>query len=344
MASIGLERVRKVYGPGQVAVDGLSLDVSDGELVVLVGPSGSGKSTVLRLVAGLDPVTTGRVRIGTRDVTDVPPQDRDLAMVFQSYALYPHKTVRDNLTFGLRVRGLDRTTIDTRVRRAAESLGITPLLDRRPAQLSGGERQRVALGRAIVREPQGFLLDEPLSNLDPRLRVATRAEIALLHQRLAVTMRYVTHDQEEAMTLGDRIAVMRHGRIEQIGQPMEVFERPATTFVAEFIGTPAMNLIPAHRLPELAPGRGAVPAAVLGIRPHDIDMSSVTEADIVGRVAVRELLGATMVLHVRADAMPEPLVRVAMAAGAAEALDTPVGLRLRRDRVHRFDDAGRRLE
>jgi multiple sugar transport system ATP-binding protein len=211
--------------------------------MVLVGPSGSGKSTVLRLIAGLELPTAGRILIDGRDVTAVPPQHRDLAMVFQNYALYPHKSVRENLAFGLRVRRVDAAEIDRRVRAAAATLGIEALLDRRPSQLSGGQRQRVAVGRAIVREPKAFLFDEPLSNLDPQLRAALRTELGLLHRRLAATMVYVTHDQEEAMTLGTRVAVMRDGAIEQIGPPLALFRRPANTFVAGFVGSPAMNVV-----------------------------------------------------------------------------------------------------
>ncbi len=239
MASITLDRVSKIYPNGQVAARDLTLEVADGELVVLVGPSGSGKSTVLRLIAGLETPTAGHIFIDGRDVTDVPPQRRDLAMVFQSYALYPHKSVRENLAFGLRVRRVAAAQIDARVRATAAALGIEALLDRKPAQLSGGQRQRVALGRAIVREPRAFLLDEPLSNLDPILRAGTRAELALLHRRLAATMVYVTHDQEEAMTLGTRVAVMRDGIIEQVAPALEVFRRPANVFVAGFVGSPA---------------------------------------------------------------------------------------------------------
>ena len=242
MASITLDRVSKIYPNGQVAARDLTLEVADGELVVLVGPSGSGKSTVLRLIAGLETPTAGHIFIDGRDVTDVPPQRRDLAMVFQSYALYPHKSVRENLAFGLRVRRVAAAQIDARVRATAAALGIEALLDRKPAQLSGGQRQRVALGRAIVREPRAFLLDEPLSNLDPILRAGTRAELALLHRRLAATMVYVTHDQEEAMTLGTRVAVMRDGIVEQVAPALEVFRRPANVFVAGFVGSPGMNL------------------------------------------------------------------------------------------------------
>ncbi|MGE0450550.1 MAG: ABC transporter ATP-binding protein [Vicinamibacterales bacterium] len=242
MASITLDGVSRVFPGGHVAVRDLSLQIRDGELLVLVGPSGSGKSTVLRLIAGLDDATSGRVLIGDEDVTAVPPQARDLAMVFQSYALYPHMTVRQNLEFGLRMRRTSPATADERVRRTAEMLGIAPLLDRRPSQLSGGQRQRVAVGRALAREARAYLLDEPLSNLDPLLRVETRTELGQLHRRLGSTMVYVTHDQEEAMTLGTRIAVMREGRLEQVGAPLDLYRRPANRFVAQFIGTPAMNV------------------------------------------------------------------------------------------------------
>lgn len=347
MAPVSLRNLYKRFGKTEV-IHAVDLEVADGELVVLVGPSGSGKSTALRLVAGLDPVTSGRVRIDDRDVTGVPAQDRDLAMVFQSYALYPHKTVRDNLAFGLRVRGVDGATITERIGRTTDALGIATLLDRRPAQLSGGERQRVALGRAIVREPKGFLLDEPLSNLDPGLRAATRAELALLHRRLDATMIYVTHDQEEAMTLAGRMAVVRHGRLEQVGPPMEVFERPANVFVAEFVGTPTMNLLPARLVAELAASGeiGGETTAVLGVRPQDVDVVSASEADLAdlaGRVTVRELLGTTALLHVRVEGLGERLVRIIVPADAAVALDATIGLRLRRDRVHRFDAAGQRI-
>ena len=236
MAHVAVESVRKVYPNGHVAIGQVDLTVADGELMVLVGPSGCGKSTLLRLIAGLETPTAGRILIDGRDVTSLPPQDRDVAMVFQSYALYPHLTVRENLAFGLRVRRTPRDVIATQVERAAAALGLEPLLDRKPGQLSGGQRQRVALGRAMVRNPKVFLLDEPLSNLDARLRMETRAELARLHRRLGATSVYVTHDQEEAMTLGERMAVIRDGRIEQVAQPLEVYRRPASLFVAEFVG------------------------------------------------------------------------------------------------------------
>ena len=333
MAAVTLERLRKTHPNGYVAVADVSLDISDGELLVLVGPSGSGKSTVLRLIAGLDAPTAGRVTLGGHDVTGLPPQDRDLAMVFQSYALYPHKTVRENLVFGLRVRRLPAAVIAERVQRAAAALGIEALLDRRPAQLSGGERQRVALGRAVVREPRAFLLDEPLSNLDPRLRASTRAELALLHRRLNATMIHVTHDQEEALTLGNRIAVMRSGAIEQIGAPMDVYQQPANTFVAEFIGTPAMNLLPPGTLAWQPEG------SIAGIRPHDVEVVPLDDADDTARVEVLEPLGSTLLLHARLNRRPDLLVRVVVSSDARTGVDATIGLRLRRDRLHLFDAA-----
>ena len=245
MARVKLEGVRKVYGDGgHVAVHGVDLEVRDGEFVVLVGPSGCGKSTTLRMVAGLETISAGKLWIGDRLVNDVPPKDRDIAMVFQSYALYPHMSVRENMAFALRLRRLPKAEIDRRVKEAAAILDIEPILDRTPRQLSGGQRQRVAVGRAIVRQPQVFLFDEPLSNLDAKLRVQTRREISKLHRQLAATMLYVTHDQTEAMTMGDRIVVLDAGRVQQIGAPLDLYERPANRFVAGFIGSPAMNFVP----------------------------------------------------------------------------------------------------
>jgi multiple sugar transport system ATP-binding protein len=242
VASIRIERLTKSYGASAVLKD-LSLDIADGEFVVLVGPSGCGKTTTLKLLAGLDTATSGRIFIGDRDVTDLAPGDRDVAMVFQNYALYPHLSVRSNMAFGLRMRGTPRAEREKRVRAAAAMLGIEHLLDRRPRALSGGQRQRVALGRAIVREPRAFLMDEPLSNLDAALRARTRAEISALHDRLKVTTLYVTHDQTEAMTMADRIVVMKDGEVQQVAPPAEMFARPANLFVAGFIGSPAMNFL-----------------------------------------------------------------------------------------------------
>jgi multiple sugar transport system ATP-binding protein len=251
VAEIVLDNLGKVFSGGVVAVDGVSLTIGSGEFLVLVGPSGCGKSTLLRMIAGLEEVTSGTISIGERDVTDLPPRARDIAMVFQSYALYPHMTVRQNLGYGLKVRKTPKREIGERVTRAAELLGLDQLLDRKPAALSGGQRQRVAMGRAIVREPKAFLMDEPLSNLDAKLRVSMRAQLAALHARLATTTIYVTHDQIEAMTLGQRVAVMRDGRIQQVDTPQELYARPANLFVAAFIGSPAMNLVEA----ELAHGQ-----------------------------------------------------------------------------------------
>ena len=354
MASISLREVGKRYPNGYVALERLSLDIVDGELLVLVGPSGSGKSTVLRLIAGLEPVTAGRIVIGEEDVTDIPPQERDLAMVFQSYALYPHKSVRDNLAFGLRMRGTSPEQVRERVSRVAESLGLGALLDRRPAELSGGQRQRVALGRAIVREPRAFLLDEPLSNLDALLRSATRAELALLHRRIGATMVYVTHDQEEAMTLGTRIAVMNQGRIEQVDAPVEIYEHPATPFVARFVGAPAMNLWPAQvetrdggvvvRIDGFAlpihrelPSTAATASRLVGIRPHDVKLEPEGAGLADGVVEVVEALGSHTTVHVRLAGAPDSeLVRVVIAASAAPAPGDKVALALDASRLHFF--------
>ncbi|MFN2399574.1 MAG: ABC transporter ATP-binding protein [Gemmatimonadaceae bacterium] len=243
MANVTLAGVRKVYENGHVAVHEVNLEVEDGEFIVLVGPSGCGKSTTLRIIAGLEPQSTGTVSIGGRVVSDMAPKDRDIAMVFQSYALYPHMSVYQNLAFALKLRKLPRKEIDERVQRAANILGIQPILNRKPKQLSGGQRQRVAVGRAIVREPQVFLFDEPLSNLDAKLRVQMRREIAKLHRDLSATIIYVTHDQVEAMTMGDRIVVMNEGRVQQIDTPLNLYNHPVNTFVAGFIGSPAMNFI-----------------------------------------------------------------------------------------------------
>jgi multiple sugar transport system ATP-binding protein len=323
MASISLRGVSKAFAAG-IAVRDVSLDVADGELLVVLGPSGSGKSTVLRLIAGLEEPTSGEIRVGDRDVTHEPPQARDLAMVFQNYALYPHKTVRENLEFGLRVRRVDPARVRERVDRTARLLGIEALLARKPSELSGGQRQRVALGRALVREPQAFLLDEPLSNLDPVLRAATRAELALLHRRLGATMVYVTHDQEEAMTLGSRIAVMRDGRLEQLDAPLEIFRRPANVFVATFVGTPAMNI---WREGERD----------LGIRPQDVELTAVGAGDVDGSIEIVERLGVSTVLHVRAGAPHVEMLRIVVDGAHQAAAGDRIGLRLRPERLHCFD-------
>ncbi|MEP6904687.1 MAG: sn-glycerol-3-phosphate ABC transporter ATP-binding protein UgpC [Gemmatimonadales bacterium] len=310
MARVRLEGIRKMYQDGTVAVHGVDLDVADGEFVVLVGPSGCGKSTTLRMVAGLESITDGKLMIGDRAVNDVPPKDRDIAMVFQSYALYPHMTVRDNLAFALKLRGNSKAEIAKRVEQAATILGINDFLDRTPRQLSGGQRQRVALGRAIVRQPQVFLFDEPLSNLDAQLRVQMRREIARLHQELAATMIYVTHDQVEAMTLGDRIVVMNKGHVQQIDTPMNLYDHPRNRFVAGFIGSPAMNFVDGtitatDPLQFVAEGNAfsfPVPAALaervrglegrpltLGIRPEDVSVAIDTGPTI--------FLGESTIVH-----------------------------------------------
>jgi sn-glycerol 3-phosphate transport system ATP-binding protein len=313
MASVTLEEVRKVYAGGVEAVKGVTLAIPDGSFTVLLGPSGCGKSTLLRMIAGLETVTEGTVRIGTRIVNDVEPADRDIAMVFQNYALYPHMSVYDNLAYGLRNRGVPRPEIDRRVAEAARMLEIEPFLKRKPRQLSGGQRQRVAMGRAIVREPQAFLFDEPLSNLDAKLRVQMRIEIRRLHNRLKATSIFVTHDQVEAMTLADIVVVMNQGRIEQAGRPLEVYRRPASRYVATFIGAPPMNLIPGRvEAPGLVALEGggrlayspedfkAAAGAMIevGVRPEDllVDTAGGAAGFDFRREFVEEL-GATRLVH-----------------------------------------------
>jgi multiple sugar transport system ATP-binding protein len=332
MAQVTLESVSKVYPDGTVAVRDLSLEISDGELMVFVGPSGCGKTTALRMVAGLEEITDGEIRIGDHVVNRMPPRERDVAMVFQTYALYPHKSIYDNLAFPLRLRKLPRGEIDSRVRRIARLLELEEQLRRRPRQLSGGQRQRVAMGRAIVREPQVFLMDEPLSNLDAKLRAQMRAEIALLHKELGITTIYVTHDQVEAMTLGQRVAVMRKGELLQVASPQELYERPANLFVAGFIGSPAMNFIEAEvartdgrvevrvgdqRLAvderELAHHDGLAAyegqRVILGVRPEHVEDAALV-ADAAadrrfrGLVQFRESLGSEVVVHVQLEAAP----------------------------------------
>src|SRR6266853_2936963 len=274
MAQIILEHVEKAYAGGVKAIDDLSLDVKDGEFMVFVGPSGCGKSTALRSIAGLEEITAGTITIGNRVVNDLPPKDRDIAMVFQNYALYPHMTVEQNLAFGLQLRKTPKDEIKRRVDEAARMLGLEQYLKRKPAALSGGQRQRVAMGRAIVREPQAFLMDEPLSNLDAKLRVSMRSELARMHERLNVTTIYVTHDQIEAMTLGHRVAVLREGVLQQLDAPRELYHHPVNVFVAAFIGSPAMNLVEAHV------ERGVAHVGELSI-PLPADMQGADGRDIV---------------------------------------------------------------
>ncbi|MDO5630761.1 MAG: sn-glycerol-3-phosphate import ATP-binding protein UgpC [Paracoccus sp. (in: a-proteobacteria)] len=296
MASITLTDLGKVYTGGTRAVGGVNIDIADGEMIVLVGPSGCGKSTLLRMVAGLETISEGTVKIGDRVVNNVEPADRDIAMVFQNYALYPHMTVRQNLAYGLKNRRTPRAEIDRRVDEAAAILQIGPFLDRKPRALSGGQRQRVAMGRAIVREPAAFLFDEPLSNLDAKLRVQMRLEIRELQRRLRTTSLYVTHDQLEAMTLADRLVVLNGGRVEQIGTPIEVYRRPASAFVAGFIGSPAMNLIPARAVPHLP---GSAHAGLIGIRPEDL--TPATDGQIEMTISAIEELGAQRLVHGRVN-------------------------------------------
>jgi multiple sugar transport system ATP-binding protein len=309
MASICFSEVSKVFPDGTHAVEGLDLDVADGGFTVLVGPSGSGKSTALRMVAGLEDASSGRVSIGERVVNDVAPRDRDIAMVFQSYALYPHMSVADNMGFALKMQRVGKGSIRDRVARASSRLGIGELLARRPRAWSGGQRQRVALGRAVVRSPSAFLMDEPLSNLDAKLRVEMRAYIARLHQDLGTTTLYVTHDQTEAMTMGDRVAVMRDGRLEQVDEPQRLYEQPENLFVAGFIGSPAMNLLRGSvlddgfvrlgtqrlRLARRTTHRGDV---VLGIRPEAVAPASEPGDDVLEMpVVLSEMLGSDVMLH-----------------------------------------------
>ena len=307
MGEINLGNVTKQYAGGVTAVDDLSLDVSDGEFLVLVGPSGCGKSTLLRVIAGLEEISTGTVRIGDVDVTNFAPRDRDIAMVFQNYSLYPHLSVRDNLAYGLKVRRTPKAEIRRRIEDVARLLHLEELLDRKPRQLSGGQRQRVAMGRAIVREPHAFLMDEPLSNLDAKLRVSMRSSLLQLHARLGVTTVYVTHDQVEAMTLGERVAVLSDGRLQQVDRPQVLYNQPANLFVATFIGSPAMNVVEARieggdvtfgdiRLPLAADRRPPLAdgaAVILGIRPEDLEDASFADSIAPGLDADVEVVEET---------------------------------------------------
>ncbi len=356
MAEVSLHAVRKSYGTTEV-IHGVSCDIAHGELVVIVGPSGCGKSTLLRMVAGLEEVTAGEVLIGGRVVNDVDAKDRDIAMVFQNYALYPHMTVRENMAYGLKIRGLPREQIASRVARAASTLQLEALLDRKPRQLSGGQRQRVAMGRAIVRDPQVFLFDEPLSNLDAQLRVQMRVEIKKLQQSLGTTSIYVTHDQVEAMTLADRLVVMNAGRAEQIGTPLALYERPATVFVAGFIGSPAMNFLPASVTEDgrlelgdrtrlscpaengaLAPGR----AVTIGIRPEHISPDRGAPGALMVTVELAEMLGTDTIVHGRLGDGTLLLARLpgTMQAKPRERLPLAVDAR----QLHLFDrETGKRI-
>ena len=360
MSAVTLHALEKRYPDGYHAVRGVSLEIAAGEFLVLVGPSGCGKSTTLRMVAGLEEISGGTVRIGDRVVNDVAPGDRDIAMVFQNYALYPHLTVRDNMAFGLRMRRMPAVEIDRRVAAAAESLSISHLLGRRPRELSGGQRQRVALGRAIVREPAVFLFDEPLSNLDAKLRVQMRAEIAALHRQLSATVIYVTHDQVEAMTLGQRIALMNHGVVQQVDAPLAIYHRPANRFVASFIGSPTMNFFSgavaegsfqlAAGGPRLPLPGAPVPAgpAVLGIRPEDFATAAGGDTIPFATVTVdmAEQLGHETLAHFQMPGAAASAASIARLPGdAAVQAGDRVDFAVRRQALHVFaaDDEGRRL-
>ncbi|MDR0952477.1 MAG: sn-glycerol-3-phosphate ABC transporter ATP-binding protein UgpC [Oscillospiraceae bacterium] len=331
MATVTLKGIKKVYDKDVVAVDDFNLEIEDKEFVVLVGPSGCGKSTTLRMIAGLEEITDGDLYIGDRLVNAVAPKDRDIAMVFQNYALYPHMTVYDNMAFALKLRKMPKAEIDAAVRRAAEILDITEYLQRKPKALSGGQRQRVAIGRAIVREPQVFLMDEPLSNLDAKLRNQMRAEIIKLRQRINTTFVYVTHDQTEAMTLGDRIVIMKDGFIQQVGTPNEVFHHPENLFVAGFIGSPQMNFfegelkkdggvysavvlgktieLPEEKQAELKAANAAPKAVIVGMRPEHILVADKTPESIEGKVVFSEMMGSSVHLHVMAGEKEVVIIR-----------------------------------
>jgi ABC-type sugar transport system ATPase subunit len=325
MAHVTLEHVTKRFDDDVVALDDLTLEVGDGEFLILVGPSGCGKTTALRIVAGLEKATAGTITIGDRVVNDVTPRDRDIAMVFQNYALYPHMSVRKNLAFGLKERRTPKPEIERRVHEVSGILGLDDLLKRRPAQLSGGQRQRVAMGRALVREPEAFLLDEPLSNLDAKLRVQMRAELKRIHQRLRITTIYVTHDQVEAMTLGDRIVVMSNGRMQQIGRPQDVYRRPANVFVAGFIGSPPMNLLRGRasdgrvRSGELELVRIATGDVAVGLRPEDLRLAGNGMPSFEFHVEVVEPLGNEVVVHGTVAGAP-------VETGAEEEAEIPIAV------------------
>ncbi|RYX99538.1 MAG: sn-glycerol-3-phosphate import ATP-binding protein UgpC [Bradyrhizobiaceae bacterium] len=354
MASVTLRDVKKIYPGGFEAIKGIGFDIPDGQFCVLVGPSGCGKSTLLRMVAGLETVTSGDVDIGGRVVNQVEPADRDIAMVFQNYALYPHMTVYNNMAYGLRNRGMANDEIDKRVREAAKTLELTTMLDRKPRQLSGGQRQRVAMGRAIVRQPKVFLFDEPLSNLDAKLRVAMRVEIRKLQRRLKTTSIYVTHDQLEAMTLADILVVMNSGVVEQIGSPLDIYSKPKTTFVASFIGAPPMNLIRLRddALSALVAGTGA---GILGVRPEDLVIAPAAPeggialdltVETIERVGAETYLygaraGREATVSTTPGELPEGEMIVRIPGLEAPAIGTHIRAVAPRDKLHLFSADGR---
>jgi multiple sugar transport system ATP-binding protein len=369
MAAVSFEHVTKRFGSDTVAVDDLTLTAHEGEFLILVGPSGCGKTTALRMVAGLEEISDGTVRIGDRIVNDLAPTQRDIAMVFQNYALYPHMSVYDNIAFPLRQQRLKKRELAARVEEAARLLGISEFLKRKPRELSGGQRQRVAIGRALVRRPQAFLMDEPLSNLDAKLRVQMRAELLSLHQRLGITTIYVTHDQTEAMTLGDRVAVLNQGVVQQVEVPERLYRRPANTFVASFIGSPAMNFIRGeaqgglvhvgpYAIEAPAPARRAGPVLV-GLRPEDFVVAngSATEPVLPARVEITEQLGPEVLVHFRVDGISTADISASngeteaasaslsdalvarLDAGFHAARGDAIGFQVRRDRMQLFDPA-----
>jgi sn-glycerol 3-phosphate transport system ATP-binding protein len=359
MANVALRDVRKTYPGGFEAIKGIDFEVGDGQFCVLVGPSGCGKSTLLRMVAGLETITSGEIDIGGRIVNQVEPAERDIAMVFQNYALYPHMSVYNNMAYGLRNRGMPKPEIESRVQEAARILEIGPMLDRKPGQLSGGQRQRVAMGRAIVRQPKVFLFDEPLSNLDAKLRIAMRVEIRKLQRRLNTTSIYVTHDQLEAMTLADILVVMNGGQVEQIGNPLDIYQKPATTFVASFIGAPPMNLLPLRSdeiRSQLGGGAAANEAGLLGIRPEDFVISSDTVAGGVAlnlTVEAIERVGAeTFIYGSRRNEMqgvaatpgelPPGEVIVRIPGAVAPAIGERIRATAPREKLHLFSADGRK--
>ena len=345
MAFLQLKGVEKVFGKHR-AIKGVDLTIEKGEFVVFVGPSGCGKSTLLRMIAGLTEIDAGSVFLDGRDITRLASSKRDLAMVFQSYALYPHMSVADNMSFALRLAGVSKAEIAQKVQRAAEVLDLVPYLARTPKELSGGQRQRVAIGRAIVRAPKVFLFDEPLSNLDAALRGQTRVEIAKLHRDLGATTVYVTHDQVEAMTLADRVVVLRDGAIEQVGSPLELYDRPANRFVAQFIGTPPMNVVDTAALPGLAGAVGAAPATdgFIGVRAEDVLVTSTEVGALIGEVELVESLGADTLIHARLGAGPNGVHLIARQnTRSALQMGDVVGLNIAPQSFHLFDRQGRSM-
>ncbi len=345
MADVSLAGVNKFYG-GQQALFGIDLAIGDGEFAVFVGPSGCGKSTLLRAISGLESISAGRIAIGGRDVTAVAPSERDVAMVFQSYALYPHMTVRENMDFGMKVNKWPEADRKARIAEAARILQLDPYLERKPGQLSGGQRQRVAIGRAIVKKPKVFLFDEPLSNLDAKLRVQMRVELEALHRDLNATMIYVTHDQVEAMTMADKIIVLNAGRVEQVGAPMDLYHRPATEFVAGFIGAPAMNILPATlaegqaRLGDIAVAAAPPGTVKLGIRPEHLVLKGAGQGALPATVSLRETLGGDAYLYVR---MAGGSLVVRADGDTTLGHGAEVGLDLPAHRLHFFDAQGRTI-